>query len=1168
MADFLTTHWLAMILGVLGLVLVGAVVLRRQTRFWQSGWFVVGGAALLVGAGGLCLPADWAFWITIAALTALFLQLSVLVVFGEWRASLGFSVAAMLGVGVGGLVVPECSRLLVDVGQFVVTLEPLQPGWLVLLLLVPALVALGFRSLAGLGVVRRWIVIGLRSLSVALLVLALAETHARQPNENLTVLFAWDRSLSIPHEYENGKDVYDERIKRFINDAVKARGAGKEDDRAGVLVFGRTPRLELPPAKVPELRFHKIASILDNTYTDIAAAIKLALASFPEGTGKRLVLISDGVQNLGDAEEQARIAKQNGVQIYVVPLADGRRSHNEVLVGRVEAPPVTEKGARLPLRIVLRSYHPQVVAGNLQLIKIALELKKVGEQEQPVFEAQPILTTEVKLRQGLNVFYFQEPGSRADSYTYEAKFVPTHVERDGGAPVHKGLPGDRIENNRANTTVIARGQRNILLIEPKAGDHELLVNRLLAAKTSMKVVAIEPEALPQDPAQLALVLSKFDSVIIANVPAEKLSEEQQKVFRSNTHDQGSGLIMVGGPQGFGAGGWQGTEVEKALPVTADLKSAKVEGKSGLVLIMHASEMADGNAWQKKIAKLSIEKLSPLDMVGLIFWDWDAIGGKTGHRWHIPFQLVGQNRGRLMAFVDSMNPGDMPDVDPALTMAYNALINPLHQLGTKHIIFISDGDHWRADPQLLTKIRLAGITCTTVCITTHGNEEVQRMAAMAALTKGRSYHVKDGNELPAIYIKETRLVSKAFTHEKKFQPELAFRGGPTEGIADLPPLHGFVRTTKRPALTVEMPIQTEKIGDQKWPLLAYWQYGLGKGVAFASDARTQPGGPAFWDRDWANSQIYGRFWEQTVEWSLRAVETGKHLTISTEQRGDRIRVIVDAKDDKKLPLTNVKLEAGLTSPGFKPGDAKRPELNFEQKNSGVYEAEFKADEVGSYFIHVQAKWTDKDGKEKNDSVRAGVTLPYSPEFAEMESNTALLERIRDITGGKTISDDDASLRRAIEAGDVFRALPLSHGSLQPLWMWLVMLAGVCLFFDVAVRRITIDPLKMSAAAQTLWLRLRGRQVEVVPAYIERLRTRKAQVGETIDKDKAVRRFAGEAPVTAVLAAPSEAPVGDLPPRRPAPAQRVGPEQSEEAQDFASRLMRAKKKAMEEREKRKE
>ena len=148
----------------------------------------------------------------------------------------------------------------------------------------------------------------------------------------------------------------------------------------------------------------------------------------------------------------------------------------------------------------------------------------------------------------------------------------------------------------------------------------------MIANGKFQVRLIRSSQLPRDKADLAVFLSNYDTVILANVPAEQMSDEQQEIVRSNTYDQGSGLIMIGGPQSFGAGGWQNTEVEKALPVTMDIKSMKVESKSGLVLMMHASEMAEGNAWQRKIAKLAIERLSPMDMVGMLYFDHGVQGG--------------------------------------------------------------------------------------------------------------------------------------------------------------------------------------------------------------------------------------------------------------------------------------------------------------------------------------------------------------------------------------------------------------------------------------------------------------------------------------------------------------------------------------------------------------
>ncbi len=139
---------------------------------------------------------------------------------------------------------------------------------------------------------------------------------------------------------------------------------------AGLVVFGRRPRLELPPSDAPRFNLDKLPTVEDGNYTDIAAALKLALASFPEDTGKRIVLISDGNENLGNAREQAELAKSLKVQIDVLPLAAGRRNIEEVLVERVDAPPLIEQGARVPIRVLVRSHNPNVIVGRLTLRQI------------------------------------------------------------------------------------------------------------------------------------------------------------------------------------------------------------------------------------------------------------------------------------------------------------------------------------------------------------------------------------------------------------------------------------------------------------------------------------------------------------------------------------------------------------------------------------------------------------------------------------------------------------------------------------------------------------------------------------------------------------------------------------------------------------------------------
>src|SRR4029077_20468770 len=136
-------------------------------------------------------------------------------------------------------------------------------------------------------------------------------------------------------------------------------------------------------------------------------AIKLAMASFPEGAGKRIVLLSDGNENLGNAEDQAILARQNGVQIDVIPLAEGYRHQNEVLVQAVEAPPLTAKGARLPIRVLVRNAHPtRIVIGKLELLQNrAGSDRPIAWVGRPDIEESPY---EVRLQPGLNTFTFRD----------------------------------------------------------------------------------------------------------------------------------------------------------------------------------------------------------------------------------------------------------------------------------------------------------------------------------------------------------------------------------------------------------------------------------------------------------------------------------------------------------------------------------------------------------------------------------------------------------------------------------------------------------------------------------------------------------------------------------------------------------------------------------------
>ena len=362
---------------------------------------------------------------------------------------------------------------------------------------------------------------------------------------------------------------------------------------------------------------------MDPNYTDIAAAIKLAMSAFPEGTGKRIVLVSDGNENLGNAEEQANLARQNGVQIDVVPLAEGYRHQNEVLVQAVEAPQQTSKGARLPVRVLVRNAHPsRIVFGKLELLQNRdgeerpIPMVGRGEEEKSPYR--------VRLVPGLNPFTFRDKAESKKatedelSFSYRAVFVPEGSENENGRDAIAGLPGDRIQNNRALAHVIARGSRRVLFIEKdQDGEngfpHQYLIDRLRAAK--LLVLPITLGKLPQNKDDLPVYLSNFDCVVIADIPAEQFTQAQHEAIRPNTYDQGCGLVFVGGPDSYGAGGYQKTPIEAALPVDCEIKAMKAAGRGGLVLIMHASEMAERQQVAEGGRQARGRRLNAVDMVG-------------------------------------------------------------------------------------------------------------------------------------------------------------------------------------------------------------------------------------------------------------------------------------------------------------------------------------------------------------------------------------------------------------------------------------------------------------------------------------------------------------------------------------------------------------------------
>src|SRR5207237_9669685 len=215
--------------------------------------------------------------------------------------------------------------------------------------------------------------------------------------------------------------------------------------------------------------------------------------------------------------------------------------------------------------------------------------------------------------------------------------------------------------------------------------------------------------------------------------------------------------------------WMNTPVEKALPVDMQIKALKVQGIGAMVLIMHASEIAEGNYWQKVVAKAAISSLSSYDYAGLLHWEGQEA-------WLFSLRAIGAGRTGMLRAIDRMTPGDMPDFDPSLLMAMKGL-NGVKDAMSKHIVVISDGDPTPPSSRVISQLAASKITVTTVLTAAHGNDPgaLSIMRNLAVRTKGRFYDVKNPKALPRIYQKEARSISRPLIFEQQvpWQPKINY-----------------------------------------------------------------------------------------------------------------------------------------------------------------------------------------------------------------------------------------------------------------------------------------------------------------------------------------------------------------------------------------------------------
>lgn len=866
----------------------------------------------------------------------------------------------------------------------------LRPWLLLLLLLAPAMYLAWRRWTPPLAPGRGRLALGLRLAVITLLVLALAGVRMSTVPQQRGVVAVVDLSASL----RAGEPAEAAAVQALA-------GARGPDDLFGVVTFGRDAQVEMPLTRTPA--FDGFQTSPDAGYTDIGGALQLAANLIPEGYARQLVLISDGRENLGDAAAAVASLRSQGVRVDVLPV--GAAPSQEVLVQGVDVPPEVRQGQSATVTVRLQS--TGAATGKLVLS----------------LDGQELEARDVSLPAGSSSQVFHLPSLDPGVYRVRAEL--------------SAQPDTYSENNVGEGVIRVLGRPTVLVLEYVPGEAANVVAGLTAA--GMTVETRPVSQMPTDPSALA----RYESTVVVDVPASAFPTGGMAALAGSVRDLGRGLVTIGGSLAYGPGGWQGTPLEAALPVTVDPPKRNEKPKVALALVLETMESPAFDAVARGAAEKAIDALQPTDDVVVT----NGAGGFA-----VPLTSAA-DKAAIHAALEGSVLGDPESYAPSIKLAGEALAHS--DASIKHIIVVGDGDAATTGYQpLFDELKREGVTISTVGVNyEHSASAMAMMADIARYGGGRFYQADDPSQIPELYFGDSQTALRPWFEQQPFFPHVTSSGDLLEGVPldAFPQLGGYVVTTPRSAAEVYL---TSPRSD---PVLAAWDYGLGRSVAWTSDAAGR------WTGDLLRSAVAGPLFGRMVAWTLPdAAPAG--LRLEAVPSGDGLSVTVTGPEQGSGVV-----EVAALGPG---GVDSRQELT--PVGPGRWQGQVTASQVGTYVLHAVL---ERGGQVAAQS-EIDVSVPYSAEYLELGRDQGFL-RLLAREGGSLLSRPGAAWK-----------LPTLPVLVSTDIFWLLLLLAVLLWpIDIAVRRLMLSPRQLLAVARSVATLRRPAQVELaVPSELARLTQR--------------------------------------------------------------------------------
>ena len=677
---------------------------------------------------------------------------------------------------------------------------------------------------------------------------------------------------------------------------------------------------------------------VDDSATDIAAALDYSATLFGEDSIKRLILITDAGATDGSASRLVQSVDNlfaMDVTVDAIYLDSNiAEDEAEVQISAVDCVESTYRGHESSADVLINSTYDG---------RAILTLNRNGEEYS---------VSTVELSRGFNILNIDLPTDTDGVFEYT---VTARAERDSSE-----------HNNSYLFTQTVSGDVRVLFITTNADDitraaeiygENAVIDSYNASKKSGRAVPYTVEEL-----------AKYDEIILSDVDVRELNNYTAFINSVEVvvSQFGKSLMTFGNCHIQNKTEAVLENLQNMLPVSFGNSDRDAKLMTIVIDVSRSMQSAYRLITAKEAAIAIINLLEDNDRVGIVaFW---------GENYTVTLPTPASEKDALIKMINDLEAYQGTMIGSALDSAYSFMKDL--DYSDKQVVLISDGlsyiEESGEDGAIDTAADMYadGIVVSTINTLCTEADAVSTMSGIAMSGGGSYYYIESAEgfedqfytEIADDMFDETVDGDYAVKVNRKSDAVL-------DGIThdSIPSVYGFVYSKAKASARVVLAVDYVKVsgGTVEAPLYAYWDYGNGTVSCYTSSLSGE------WASGWSG-ETGGRLLSNMVTENLPKEKLGYPFTFNTDFESGVAYV-------EMIPV-NLKADATVllevTTPS---GVSETYTLTYD---STKYFYSFPTSEVGSYSLHLTYSYSDKVYEADRT-----VSISYFPEYNSFATFTA-------------------------------------------------------------------------------------------------------------------------------------------------------------------------------------